>query len=189
MSVKYWIWKKFALLTRPRMIWGFKRNDGTYLKKTRISNTTFVDSPNKLHINDNVFIGHFNYIEASNGIHIGEGCQITNYVSITTHSSHVAIRLYGKSYQNHIEHEAYEKGSIKIGKYSFIGPHSVIMPNTNIGKGSIVSAFSYVQGNFPDFSIIKGNPAKVVGDTRDMDAEYLKQNPDLKAFYEEWAKS
>ena len=171
------------------MIWGYKRCDGVYLKNTRISNTTFIDNQHELKIDDNVFIGHFNYIEASNGIQIEEGCQITNFVSVTTHSSHISIRLYGRGYSGFKTHKGYEKGSIKIGKYTFIGPHSVIMPNTNIGKGSIVSAFSYVQGDFPDFAIIKGNPAKVVGDTRDMDTAYLKQNPELEGFYNEWAKS
>ena len=61
----------------------------------------------------------------------------------------------------------YIQGKVNIGKYTFIGPHSTIMPNTTIGKGCIVSAYSYVKGNYPDFSIISGNPAKIVGDTRD----------------------
>jgi len=152
MSIKYKIWKRFAFLTSPRMIWGFKRYDGKYLKNTRISNTTFIDNQDKLKIEDNVFVGHYNYLEASSGIHIGEGCQITNYVSITTHSSHISIRLYGRKYSDFKTHKGYEKGEINIGKYTFIGPHSVIMPGTKIGKGSIISAFSYVQGEFPDFS-------------------------------------
>ena len=186
MSIKYRIWKKFAFLTQPRMIWGYKNSDGIYLKNTRISNTAFIDNPGKLRIEDHVFVGHFNYIEASGGITIEEGCQFTNFISITSHSSHISIRLYGKKYANFQEHEGYEKGEIKIAKYTFIGPHSVIMPNTTIGKGSIISAYSYVQGNFPDFSIIKGNPAKVVGDTRDLDTEYLKENPELEKYYNEW---
>lgn len=187
MNIKHRILKKLAFLTRPRMIWGFKRYDGKYLKNTRISNTTFIDNQNKLTIEDNVFVGHFNYLEASNGIQIGEGCQITNHISITTHSSHNSIRLYGRKYSEYKNHKGYEKGEIKIGKYSFIGPHSVIMPNTKIGKGSIVSAYSYVQGRFPEFAIIKGHPAKVVGDTRELDKNYLEQNPELRELYQEWA--
>ncbi|MBC8487846.1 MAG: acyltransferase [Bacteroidetes bacterium] len=188
MSIKYRIWKKFAFLTQPRMIWGYKRYDGIYLKNTRISNTTFIDNPDKLKIEDHVFIGHFNYIEASNGISIKEGCQITNFISITSHSSHFSIRLYGKHYVDFESHKGYIKGSVIIGKYTFVGPHCVIMPDTIIGKGSIVVAYSNVQGRFPDFSIIKGNPAKVVGDTRNLDSKYLKQNPELKDFYNEWAE-
>ncbi len=188
MNIKYRIWKKFAFLTRPRMIWGYKRYDGIYLENTRISNTTFIDNPNKLDIEDHVFIGHFNYIEASNGISIKEGCQITSFISISSHSSHISIRLYGKHYVDSERHKGYIIGSVIIGKYTFVGPHCLIMPNTIIGKGSIVAAYSNVQGHFPDFSIIKGNPAKVVGDTRNLDSAYLNQNPELKDFYIEWTE-
>ena len=146
-----------------------------------------MDIVEHLNIQDNVFIGHFNFIEASNGITIEEGCQITNYISIITHSSHISIRLYGKQYAG-LDMKGYVKGSVCIGKYTFIGPHSVIMPGTKIGKGSIVSAYSMVKGDFPEFSIIAGNPAKVVGNTRNIDGPFLQANPELRTFYEEWAK-
>ena len=178
----FWMNKLF----KPTMIGGFKRFDGVFLKKTRISNTTFIDHPERLLIEDNVFIGHHNYIEASNGLSIGEGCQITSFVSITTHSSHQSIRLYGANYAGQNMH-AYVKGKVEIGKYTFVGPHSVIMPNTKIGKGSIVAAYSYVQGEFPDFAIIAGNPAEIKGDTRNLDKEYLEKYPELLENYKQWS--
>jgi carbonic anhydrase/acetyltransferase-like protein (isoleucine patch superfamily) len=81
----------------------------------------------------------------------------------------------------------YKRGKVDVGAYTFIGPHSVIMPDTEIGKGSVVAAFSFVKGEFPDFSIIAGNPAKVVGDTRKMDAPFLEAHPELRPTYEAWA--
>ena len=180
--IKHQLFKWFT----PVMVYRFKRADGAILKNTRTSNCTIIGNRENLRIDDNVFIGHFNFIDCSNGLSIGEGCQITNYVSVLTHSSHIAIRLYGKSYQNVKNKKAYGIGSVSIGAYTFIGPHSVIMPGTKIGKGCLVSAFSYVKGEFPDFSIIAGNPAKIVGDTREMDMPYLEENPELKEFYNEW---
>ncbi len=165
------------------MIGGYKIPSGKYLKSTRVSNTTFINCKEKLIIGENVFIGHYNFIEASNGITIEEGCQITNYVSITSHSSHHSIRLYGKKYQKFSEHIGYLKGDVHIGKYTFVGPHSVIMPGSKIGKGSIVSAFTYVDGVFPDYAILQGNPAKIVGNTKDIDRKYLEKHPELKDFY------
>jgi acetyltransferase-like isoleucine patch superfamily enzyme len=167
------------------MIGGFKRFDGVYLKKTRISNTTFIDQPERLKIEDNVFIGHHNYIDASNGLFIGEGSHIASFVSITTHSAHNSIRLYGDKYAGP-DMIGYIKGSVEIGKYSFIGPHTVIMPGTKIGKGSIVAAYSYVQGEFPDFSILAGNPAKIKGSTKDLDEIYLRENSELMENYKKW---
>lgn len=178
--------KKIAWLLQSRMLSVERNSNGKKIKLTRIASSTFIDHPQSLYLGDNVYIGHYNFIEASHGITIGEGCQVTNFVNISSHSSHIAIRLYGKQYTHFQEHTGYIKGPVIIGRYSFIGPHSVIMPNTKIGKGSIVSAYSYVKGDYPDFSIIKGNPAIVVGDTRDLDKDYLVQNPELNELYQQW---
>ena len=64
----------------------------------------------------------------------------------------------------------------------------LIMPGTTIGKGCMVSAYSYVNGVFPDFSIIAGNPAVVTGDTRKLDQPYLDLDPDLKKWYNQWSQ-
>lgn len=171
---------------RPAMVGRYRRSDGSVATNTRVSNTTHIGNPEKLTIGDHVFIGHFNFLDASNGLTIGEGCQVTNYISILTHSSHISIRLYGKAYAG-ADMAGYIKGTVVIGAYTFIGPHCVVMPGTKIGKGCIISAYSYVKGEFPDFSIIGGNPAKVVGDTRKLDERFLKQHPELQAHYNEWA--
>ncbi len=161
--------------------------NGKLIEGTRVSNSTFIDYPQHLVLGKKVYVGHHNVLEASNGLQIEEGCQITNFVSIVTHSSHRAIRLYGKNYGGS-DMIGYKRGAVKIGKYTFVGPHSTIMPGTEIGKGSIVTAFSYVEGVFPDFSIISGNPAKVIGSTKDMDKELLNQHPELKKNYDEWSE-
>lgn len=170
------------------MISGFKRSDGTVLTKSRIGSTTSIVYPERLWLEDNVFIGQYNFIEASNKITIEEGCQITNYVSITSHSSHNSIRLYGSKYNSVANMVGYEVGEIRIGKYTFVGPHSVIMPGSNIGKGSIIAAGSVVKGEFEDFSIIAGNPAVKVGDTRDKDVLVLEKHPELKEYYNDWSQ-
>lgn len=184
-SITYRIHRFFAGLNKPIIVYGYKRNDGVFLKDTRIGSTSAIVCPETLSIQDNVFIGHFNFIEASNGILIGEGVQITNYVSVTSHSSHHSIRLYGKEYRNTTKDIGYVKGAISIGAYTFVGPHSLILPGTTIGKGCVVSAYSKVSGDFPDYSIIAGNPAKVVGNTKKIDKLFLDKHPDLKASYYE----
>jgi len=168
------------------MLYGYRNPGGLFMPNTRVSNSTCLSYPHKLTLADNVFIGHFNFIEASNGITIGEGCQITNYISILSHSSHDSVRMYGNAFQSSAIKETNLIGSIFIGPYTFIGPHSTIMPGSNIGKGSIVSAYSYIQGDFPDFSVIAGNPARVIGDTRKRDEALLIKYPHLRKFYNKW---
>ncbi|MBP1673484.1 MAG: acyltransferase [Bacteroidetes bacterium] len=182
-SFVYRLHRFFARLSAPVMVYGYKRFDGLFLKNTRISTSTIIVSPENLMIEDHVFIGHYNFIEASGSLTIQEGVQISNFVSISTHSMHNAIRLYGKDFRTVKEKSILEKGSISIGAYSFIGPHSVISPKTKIGKGSIVSAYSHVNGVFPDFSVIAGNPAKVVGSTQKVDEAFLSWNPLYRSTY------
>lgn len=172
---------------RPQMQKGYRLADGTYLGKTRISNTTVIDHPENLRLGDNVFIYHYSILEASNGLTIGEGCQIGGWVGIFSHSSHISIRLYGREYQRHKDLKGYIRGPVAVGECTFIGPHSVIMPNTVIGKGCIVAAHSYLNGKYPDFSIIGGNPAKVIGDTRKVDRAFINKYPELQPLYDEWA--
>jgi acetyltransferase-like isoleucine patch superfamily enzyme len=43
-----------------------------------------------------------------------------------------------------------------------------------------------VKGSFPDYAIISGNPAVVVGDTRDRDSKWLADHADLNANYQSW---
>jgi acetyltransferase-like isoleucine patch superfamily enzyme len=179
---------KWQLRHRPKMVSPFFDSNGAVIKNTRVSNSTFIDNFHHLKLGENVFIGHFNFLEASNGVTIEEGCQITNYVSITSHSSHNSIRLYGRKYAGS-SMVGYITGPIHIGKYTFIGPHSVIMPNTQIGKGCIIGAHSYVQGTFPDFAIIAGNPATVIGDTRTKDQVHIDEHIHLKESYDEWANA
>lgn len=177
------VWMK---LSKPRMIYRYKHN-GKVIPTTRVSNTTVITHPKTLSLGDSVFIGHYNFIESSNGITIEDGVQLTNYISVLTHSSHQSIRLYGYAYANHSDLIAYKKGQVIIGKFSFIGPHVTISPGSKIGKGSLVSAYAMVRGTFPDFSIIAGNPAVVIGDTRDKDNAVLEKHPELRVHYTNWA--
>ncbi|NBO59706.1 MAG: acyltransferase [Flavobacteriia bacterium] len=172
----------------PTMRYGIRDASGARIKGTRISSHTFIDHPEQLTLGKYVYIGHFNVIEASHGIEIGEGTQITTHCVITSHSSHQSIRLYGPSYAGK-EMIGYVTGSIHIGRYSFIGPHSTLMPGTKLGKGCLVQAYSYLKGEFPDYAIIGGNPAKIIGDTRELDEKFLSQHPELKLHYESWTST
>jgi acetyltransferase-like isoleucine patch superfamily enzyme len=171
-----------------RMVFGERASDGRLLPHTRIAPSSCIEGESGLQLADHVFIGQFNFIEASGGVSIEEGVQITNYVSIVSHSSHRAIRLLGRSYVTHRgEMPGYVKAPIRIGAYSFIGPHSLIEAGARIGRGVVVSAFSQVRGELPDFAIVAGQPARVIGDVRAKDAQLLAQHPWLAAHYQAWA--
>ena len=63
----------------------------------------------------------------------------------------------------------------------------MIEANTRLGKGCLVESHSRVRGDFPDFAVIAGVPAQVVGDTRETDAPWLARHPEWQAHYDAWA--
>lgn len=51
---------------------------------------------------------------------------------------------------------------VEIGDNVFIGYGSIIMPNVKIGRNSIIGAHSVVNIDVPEFSVVAGNPARIV---------------------------
>ena len=171
-----------------RMVFGERDHRGQALPHTRIAPSTCIEGAAGLQLADHVFIGQFNFIDATAGLQIDEGVQITNFVSIVTHSSHRSIRLLGRSYVHHAGVKpGYISAPIHIGAYCFIGPHSLIEAGTRIGKGVVVCAYTQLRGEVPDFAVMAGVPARQVGDVRDKDAPWLSTHPELRAHYEAWA--
>lgn len=174
----------------PRMISGFLRNkNGQPIRNLRCSNTVYLYSREKVTIGENVFISHFTIIDGTGGVDIGEGCQIGPWVGIFTHSSAVAIRLYGRHYREVPENEkaAYMIRPVKIGKYTCIGPRVTIMPGVTIGKGCIIYPGTTVWRDIPDYSIVTGDPPSIIGDTRRLDSRYTRRDPVLNQWYSDWS--
>ena len=179
--------RRLAHALLHRMVFG-ETCAGRHLPHTRIAPSTCIEHEDRLQLADHVYIGPFNFIEASGGVSIGEGVQISHHVSIVTHSSHRAQRLLGRAYAGWVgQRPAWVAGTVQIGAYGFIGPHSLLEAGTRLGRGCIVRAGSVLRGDYPEFAVIAGNPAVVVGDTRDGDARWLAAHPELQAGYAAWA--
>ena len=174
-----WLWH--------RMLFG-ERSQGCWRANSRIAPSTCIEHEERLTLGDHVFIGAFNFIEASAGVTLGEGVQITHHASIVSHSSHRAQRLLGPRFVDWDgPRPGWVSAPVVIGAYSFIGPHSVVEAGSVLGLGTLVRAGSVVRGQFPDHAVLAGNPAAVVGDARQADAVWLERFPELRPGYEAWA--
>ena len=51
---------------------------------------------------------------------------------------------------------------VVVGQGTFVGAHSIILPNVKIGKGCVIGAGSVVTRDVPDYSVVVGSPARVI---------------------------
>lgn len=102
-------------------------------------------------------------------ITLGDGCTISSNVRILTHDA--ALHTVGKEFGQPSGLPYIRKRAVVIGKNSFIGTGSIIMPGADIGAGCIVAAGSVVRGKIPRGSIVMGSPAAIVGKVE----EYIKR--------------
>lgn len=191
LRLKHVLVRLLSVFTGPRIVYGWRHPDGRLCPHTRVSTHSCIEGVEGLTLGDHVFIGHFNRLDGSNGLEIEEGVQITSHVAILSHSSHKAVRVMGRRYIRDPNPVGYVRRATRIGAYSFIGPHSVIAPGAQIGKGVIVQGYSFVSGVVPDFAVVgpqaHGKPAVVLGDTRRLDGELLRRHPELHDVYARWA--
>ncbi len=77
-----------------------------------------------------------------------------SYTGITTFP--VKVKFLG-----HVR-EAQSKGPIQVGDDVWIGHNALILSGVSIGQGAIIAAGSVVSKDVPPYSIVGGNPAKVI---------------------------
>lgn len=112
------------------------------------------------------FVGKPEYIQSdalldpSGGLTIHNGAVISTRVIILTHDWSFLKRDSNKECIS----PAFK--TVTIGENSFIGAGSIILPGSKIGSHCIIGAGAVVKGTIEDYSIVVGNPCKVIGDTR-----------------------
>ncbi len=176
-----------AFFKRPFMVYGARDQvSGKFRKLTRISSSAVLSDRDRIALGDNVWIWHHSIIDGSNGVAIGEGAQIGAWVGIFSHGSQIAVRIHGRDYINipREDRTGYTRGAVAIGAYSFIGAGAMILPGVTVGKGALIGAGSVVSSDIPDFGIARGNPAKVVGDTRKLDEKYFADPQIAESYFD-----
>ena len=93
--------------------------------------------------------------------------KIGNHVDIATE-----VMIYNSQHDIHSEDFHVVSEPVEIEDYVFIGPRVIILPGVKIGKGAIVAAGAVVTKDVPDFAIVGGVPAQVLGERKLKDPKY-----------------
>ncbi|MCP4523615.1 MAG: acyltransferase [Candidatus Gracilibacteria bacterium] len=109
-------------------------------------------------------------IDIKANVSIGQGLHITSQGSLiinsgTVISGNVVITNIDHQYEDISKPVLEQPHDVKetiIGKNCFIGYGAVIQAGTKLGRHCVVGANSVVRGEYPDFSVIAGVPAKII---------------------------
>lgn len=136
-------------------------------KKIHLSKTayihhgaTFIITENekaKIEVEEGVYIGRFANIHTGSLIKIGKHTVLSDYVYLST-LAHGIEPIKGPI----MSQETFDKGEIVLGENVFLGFGVKVMPNVKLDDWCIVGAGSVVTKSFPAFSMIAGNPAKLI---------------------------
>lgn len=121
------------------------------------SGQTFIPS---LIIGNNCSIGKGSHISCINSIKIGDNVLTGPYVLINDNAHGATNRLVLDIAP--IERQLVSKGVIVIEDNVWIGQGAIILSNVTIGKGAIIAANAVVTHNVPAYSVVAGNPAKII---------------------------
>jgi len=104
-----------------------------------------VSHPAKFFMGKGTDIGAFSYIQAQEGVEIGQNAQVGSHCSVYSVST--------------IDNK---RGKVVIGRNARIGSHSVIMPGVTIGPNTVVGAMSFVNRDLPANVVAYGCPVRIV---------------------------
>jgi maltose O-acetyltransferase len=123
-------------------------------------------------IGDDTIIGDHAFLDGRAPLRIG------NHVDIAS-----SVMVYNSEHNiNDNDFAVIEKvieEPVEIGDYVFIGPRVIILPGVKIGKGAVVGAGAVVTKSVPDFAIVGGVPAKVIGERKNKNPNYKLGRPRL----------
>lgn len=124
--------------------------EGRLPETSTITSPLQIDMAKWVTIRDNVFINNNIVMMARGGITIEEGVMIGPGAFLLT--------------ANHdlIDHQVLLCSPIHIKEYAWIGANAKILPGVTIGAHAVVASGAVVTKNVEDWTVVGGNPARVI---------------------------
>ncbi len=126
------------------------------------SKKELVDIGENVQLGDNVVLN----IGECKGLFIGNDVAIAigTFIRSANHKfDRIDIPIHSQGHDCKTVQYDGKEYSIVIEDDCWIGAHCTLLSGTHLGKGSVVSAGSVISSIVPPYSIVVGNPARVIG--------------------------
>lgn len=141
---------------------GVRGKNVRVLRDAHIGPFSRIWAPYDLSIGKGFYCGKFVTIECDG--QIGDYVLIGNNVGIVGRNDHNHKQVgVPTSKSDWVGHSQELSSKVQIGHDVWIGFGSIILAPVKIGNYSIIAAGSVVRNDVPDFAIVSGNPATIVG--------------------------
>jgi acetyltransferase-like isoleucine patch superfamily enzyme len=123
----------------------------------------------EIHIGEHCYIGEGTRIWSARLIRIGDRVLISHNVNVFDNDTHPIEDPNARHRQfidiistGHPKHIDLNEKAVVIGDDVLIGCQSIILKGVSIGEAAVVSAGSVVTRDVPPYTIVAGNPAKII---------------------------
>ncbi len=115
-------------------------------------------------------------------IHIGEGSLIGDGVELFAWEEirigrrvlvSQGAKLLTGSHNHHSPRFEGIQRPIRIGDYAWIGAYAILLPGVEVGEGAVVGAGAVVTRKVPAYTVVAGNPARIIGQREKLDFTYI----------------
>lgn len=104
--------------------------------------------------------GAFNHITCINRVEIGDNCLTGKWVTISDNNH--GTTDFDTLHEAPVKRKLYTKGPVIIGNNVWIGDKATILGGVTIGDGAVIAANSVVTKDVPAYSVVGGNPARII---------------------------
>lgn len=120
-------------------------------------------------VKNRCYFGNGKRLTVGDRSQLGQGARLSGVINIGNDvmiGPDVAMMATSHSYEDVTipmnQQGAAEEKPITIGNDVWVGTRVIILPGVTIGSHSIVGAGAIVTKSFPDYSIVAGNPARMI---------------------------
>jgi maltose O-acetyltransferase len=108
-------------------------------------------APELIVFGEHCTIGDTCFLDGRSGLEFGDAVNLGSHVSIYTREHSIDDPDFAET-----------GAPVKVDDRAWIASHAIVLPGVSIGEGAVVAAGAVVVKDVPAFTLVGGNPARVI---------------------------